>query len=456
MKRIFTFLLVLIAYSASSQNLVKNSYFDSAWMFWDMNGNFPVAGADKLNDPSFIPGVSPNYIFDSYFGAPLSSTNSVSRVDPSSPLIQDLCIIKGLNYELKFSGSRWINADVPPSVGMDVQILGLPSFTTYSLVTYSFSNPTFAYSNYSQNFSIPASSTDNVFRLVMIGVVAGNQPYGPIIDSIIITPVPPVTVAGPVASAPNTGTNWSATNLPATGISYSWEFPGATPATSTAANPTNVQWPTNGLKTVTCTINNGTCNVFKIVQNINITAPLPVDITSFTAKSVGAGVELNWITKSEINNDYFILQKSANGVNFTDLAKINASGIITGSAYNYTDAARVQNKVFYRLKQVDKNSVTKFSGIIKLSAAVDGINVNVYPSVINNVLTYVVENKITSKLHVVLADYSGKVIRKSTENFGAGITQKVIDATNLSSGVYFLSVSDGINGFSKSIKFIKQ
>ncbi len=456
MKRIFTLLFASIVMSANAQNLVKNSYIDSAWMFWDMNGNFPVAGADKLHDPMFIPGVSPNYIWDVTFGGPVGSTNSVARVDPSSALIQELCIIKGLSYQLKFSGSRWQHVDVPPTVSMDVQILGLPSFTTYSLVTHSFSNPTFAWSNYSQSFSIPAASTDNVFRLVMIGVVPGFQPYGPIIDSIIITPVPAVTVAGPVAAVTNSNTNWSVNNLPASGITYSWSFPGGTPATSSSATPTNVQWATQGVKAVSCVINNGTCDVFKILQNINITVPLPVDITSFTAKKVAAGVEVNWVTKTEINNDYFILQSSLNGVNFNDVAKIKASGISTGSSYAYVDVNAAQSKVYYRIKQVDKNGISKFTGIIKISTAVDGLQVNVYPSVIKNVLTYVVENKAALKLHVVIADYSGKVIKRSTENFGAGTTQKSVDATNLSTGIYLLTVTDGINGFTKSIKFVKQ
>ena len=94
---------------------------------------------------------------------------------------------------------------------------------------------------------------------------------------------------------------------------------------------------------------------------------LPVELISFKGKSFDGYNELYWITASENNNDYFILQKSNDGINFYEIFRIN--GAVDSKIeinYNFTDY-NIETKVnYYILKQVDYNGFEKSTDIISL------------------------------------------------------------------------------------------
>ncbi|NRA12263.1 MAG: hypothetical protein HRT57_09945 [Crocinitomicaceae bacterium] len=89
---------------------------------------------------------------------------------------------------------------------------------------------------------------------------------------------------------------------------------------------------------------------------VDVNSPLPVTLTHFEGSCNGTETELNWTTASEINNDYFILEKSMDGFYFSNVATItgagNSNGIIT---YSHIDSELNNQTTYYRLKQVDFN-----------------------------------------------------------------------------------------------------
>lgn len=93
-------------------------------------------------------------------------------------------------------------------------------------------------------------------------------------------------------------------------------------------------------------------------------AVLPVELISFTATPKGANVELNWKTSTEINNDYFIIQSSPDGLYFKDVAKVKGAGTSQVSKkYHYIDTKASLGRSYYRLKQTDFDGKAKFSKI---------------------------------------------------------------------------------------------
>lgn len=181
---------------------------------------------------------------------------------------------------------------------------------------------------------------------------------------------------------------------------------------------------------------------------------LPVSLASFNGAAKNAGIELNWVAATEINNAYFIVLRSKDGVNFTEIGRVNASGAYSGS-YSFVDAAPVAGYNYYRLKQVDKNGVYKLSGVIKINQNTVDYNAVVYPTIVSSVLNYAVESPKAVKLTVVVSDVTGKMVSSSVQGFGAGTTQKNINVSALASGVYLLTVSDNEGGFKKTIRFSK-
>lgn len=85
--------------------------------------------------------------------------------------------------------------------------------------------------------------------------------------------------------------------------------------------------------------------------------PLPVNLVSFTGKSDGNGVNLNWSTASEQNNSYFeVLHSTAIGQTSQVIAKLNGKGTTQEfTTYHYTHTTPAYGTNYYQLKQVDLN-----------------------------------------------------------------------------------------------------
>ena len=92
--------------------------------------------------------------------------------------------------------------------------------------------------------------------------------------------------------------------------------------------------------------------------NINVATPicptiLPVELISFTTSTIDGHVQLNWVTQSEINNDYFTVERSVDGINFTPISKVNGAGN-SSERLNYStfDNTPLNGTSYYRLKQI--------------------------------------------------------------------------------------------------------
>ena len=96
---------------------------------------------------------------------------------------------------------------------------------------------------------------------------------------------------------------------------------------------------------------------------------LPVTYTSFTAIPVAKQVLLRWKTESERNNAGFTVERSADGMSFADLAFVAGEG--GASDYQYTDAAPLAGRNFYRLRQRDYDGNETYSSVRVIDMNVD-------------------------------------------------------------------------------------
>ena len=102
-------------------------------------------------------------------------------------------------------------------------------------------------------------------------------------------------------------------------------------------------------------------------------SPLPIELLEFVGHVDGNDATLSWETASEINSDYYDLQKSDDGVNWNSIATVQAAGNSTQILhYSHIDRDLMTGTYYYRLKQVDFNGVYKIYDII--SVIVDGKN----------------------------------------------------------------------------------
>jgi hypothetical protein len=108
---------------------------------------------------------------------------------------------------------------------------------------------------------------------------------------------------------------------------------------------------------------------------------LPVSLLSFTAQASESNVILEWLTASETDSDYFLLERRGEAGVWEGLAKIKAKGFSqTLQKYQYTDYALQPGRYYYRLNQLDysgiSNSYNPVSVLIKATTAIE-----VYPTV---------------------------------------------------------------------------
>jgi hypothetical protein len=100
--------------------------------------------------------------------------------------------------------------------------------------------------------------------------------------------------------------------------------------------------------------------------------PLPIDLLSFTAKYQDGKVLLNWATGSEINNDYFTLERSRDAVSAEIIGFVDGAGNSSQTLhYEFIDHDPLPGISYYRLKQTDYDGSFEYSQWVAVQ--VDGI-----------------------------------------------------------------------------------
>lgn len=160
----------------------------------------------------------------------------------------------------------------------------------------------------------------------------------------------------------------------------------------------------------------------------------PVEWLSFEAKVEGSLILLNWATASEINNDYFIIQRSADGQVFEEIGTIEGVGTSQEvSEYKFTDDSPFLGISHYRIRQVDYDGAFDFSDVISVELTSTIQSVRLYP------------NPFTDKLFVesnggFLKIYNLTGQQVAEFELEAGRTQ--IDLSQLKSGLFIVDVRD--------------
>lgn len=168
--------------------------------------------------------------------------------------------------------------------------------------------------------------------------------------------------------------------------------------------------------------------------------PLPVEYISFNAFANSNHVDVSWSTASEVNSDYFIVEKSTNGSTFSPIGKVGAAGFSTATqSYQYVDAHPVQGNNYYRLKQMDRNGTFEYSSVRVVNFKKSAMNVFPNP-VTDRVISVSMDNFEDEYLEARLMDLNGKIVVATNMQFSSSSdAQFVIDAT-LSPGVYLFEL----------------
>lgn len=165
---------------------------------------------------------------------------------------------------------------------------------------------------------------------------------------------------------------------------------------------------------------------------------LPVEWLKFYALKFEEQIELNWSVALEVNNDYFEIQKSVNGVDWENIGHVNSKGN-TNEIAHYTFLDKNPYPVnYYRLKQVDEDHQFEYSEIILIEFEnISNIKLKVYPNpaldILNIELAEIIENPI-----IQIFDIQGKKIQININN--SSTNNWSLNTNGLSKGYYILRI----------------
>lgn len=177
---------------------------------------------------------------------------------------------------------------------------------------------------------------------------------------------------------------------------------------------------------------------------LNDNTTFPVELVNFFTINNSNSITLKWNTDSEVNNDYFEIQRSSDALKFNSLGKVEGIGTTQEtSSYEFTDKNPFKGNNYYRLKQVDLGGKYKFSKIISAYSETGSSPYMMYPNPVNEVMRISDFEKI-EKIEII--NNTGKVnlIEIKPE----------INTEKLASGVYILKITK-TDGSVMSERFIK-
>jgi hypothetical protein len=194
-------------------------------------------------------------------------------------------------------------------------------------------------------------------------------------------------------------------------------------------------------------------NFGNIIDSFTVTATntLPVSLLDYNVTLTSdSKVNVNWSTVTELNNNFFNIERSVNGRDYTIIGTVNATGNSTSRQdYSFVDEFPLPGTSYYRLSQTDIDSHKEYLGIKRI---------------VNNEKEFEVKTLSTSKGKLVLQissvnrlnaqlrifDITGRERKSEKLNLLPGVTNREF---NLSSGVYIWEIRNekGEASFGKEI-----
>jgi hypothetical protein len=203
-------------------------------------------------------------------------------------------------------------------------------------------------------------------------------------------------------------------------------------------------WGLNGFcnmaSTAATTIRTGLTGFsdFGIVQS---GSPLPVELLYFTAVADANAVMTSWATASEINSDYFMVEKSKDGISFSDIGMVDGSGNSSSQKnYSFPDTNPFTGINYYRLRQVDFDGTVYYSEVAAVNISAIENPLIIFPNPSQDLIQCEFNSVNDGIAQIVIHDVTGKTVLTEKILLTKGFNSVPLKISNLSYGVYHLRV----------------
>jgi hypothetical protein len=184
---------------------------------------------------------------------------------------------------------------------------------------------------------------------------------------------------------------------------------------------------------------------------------LPISKLLATATLAGDVASINWLTENEVNTSHFIVERSIDGANFTEIGQLAAGGNTTGEA-TYTlpnNIAGLTNKVYYRIKVVEADGKMKYSNIVTVNINA-GSKVKIWPNPFVDQISISLKADRNTQITVSIMDMMGRIYERRTYTVVRGTNQLSVNKlSKLAAGTYTVKVTTEQGELLQSIKLVK-
>jgi len=206
--------------------------------------------------------------------------------------------------------------------------------------------------------------------------------------------------------------------------------------------------------TYTVTVNDWAGSVVSATVTVSDNSTLPIGLLSFDAQAAGATAKLTWATATEINNNYFTVMRSKDGLSWENIGTVIGAGNSDKTIYySFIDdnAANIINgngTLYYRIRQTDFDGKSETFSVKAVNFRSVVSSLYIYPNPVTDNLNIKLGNKnnITS---VEIINTLGQIVYTSNQLASDG----VINTEPFPEGIYLLQITAGNNIYQK--KFIK-
>jgi hypothetical protein len=192
-----------------------------------------------------------------------------------------------------------------------------------------------------------------------------------------------------------------------------------------------------------------TVGIGDILTNVNFGVllksqlPLPVSLTSFNG-SLSAGIaKLNWVVTNEVSLKNYGLERSIDGVNYTNVTNVTPRNTNLLETYGYNDnvANLSANKIYYRLKINENSGSFRYSNVIIVKKSSLKI-ASVYPNPFVESIKVELESATKDNAQIRIIDALGKVIITQQEKVEIGGNQIIINGLGkIAQGAYMIEIT---------------
>jgi PKD repeat protein len=175
--------------------------------------------------------------------------------------------------------------------------------------------------------------------------------------------------------------------------------------------------------------------------NGSVNSPLPVTLLNFAGKVEEKYNLLSWTTESEINNAGFYVERSEDGISFSEIGFENGYGNSSEiHDYSFRDHERKGSKInYYRLRQVDYDGAFSYSEIIALNSKHIGV-LSIGPNPCRDNLSILFDKGFSDDVAITFYSIEGKVV--SRQLIDSGSEKIVLNTSAFPAGIYLLKIEN--------------